>query len=130
MRASISLCSAPGNSSIRRSKVGKQRINVHPKPLPPITNDAEAENFLETADLSKYNLPGFAPIHFEIAPKAASLNLLPACRSPESSEGQDQSQQPLYPLRPNAVQNGCGAAEIRRYGRAQPQTHQRGISLP
>ena len=47
-------------------------MNAHPKPLPPLTSDAEAENFVETADLSEYDLSGFTPMRFEIEPKAAS----------------------------------------------------------
>ena len=39
----------------------------------------EAEDFVETADLSEYDLSGFTPMRFEIEPKAASLNMrLPA----------------------------------------------------
>lgn len=54
-------------------------MNAHPKPLPPLTSDAEAEAFVETADLSEYDLSGFTPMRFEIEPKAASLNMrLPA----------------------------------------------------
>ena len=46
-------------------------MNAHPKPLPPLTSDAEAEDFVETADLSEYDLSGFRPMRFEIEPKAA-----------------------------------------------------------
>jgi len=54
-------------------------MNAHPKPLPPLTSDTEAEDFVETADLSEYDLSGFRPMRFEIEPKAASLNMrLPA----------------------------------------------------
>lgn len=49
------------------------------KPLPSLRSDAEAERFVETADLSEYDLSSFKPMRFEIAPKAASLNMrLPA----------------------------------------------------
>lgn len=47
-------------------------MNPHPKPLPPLSSDAEAEDFVETADLSDYDLSGFAPMRFEVVPKAAS----------------------------------------------------------
>lgn len=54
-------------------------MNAYPKPLPLLTSDAEAEDFVETADLSEYDLSGFTPMRFEIEPKAASLNMrLPA----------------------------------------------------
>mgnify|MGYP000852585879 FL=1 len=44
-------------------------INTHPKPLPPLTSDAEAEDFVKTADLSEYDLSGFTPMRFKIEPK-------------------------------------------------------------
>jgi len=43
------------------------------KPMPSITCDADAEQFIESADLSEYDLSGFAPISFELEPKAAAL---------------------------------------------------------
>ena len=49
------------------------------KPMPSLRSDAEAERFVETADLTEYDLTGFKPMRFEIEPKAASLNMrLPA----------------------------------------------------
>ena len=49
------------------------------KPMLSLRSDAEAERFVETADLSEYDLSGFKPMRFEIEPKAASLNMrLPA----------------------------------------------------
>lgn len=54
-------------------------MKAHPKPLPPLRSDEEAEQFVDTADLSEYDLSGFKPMRFEIEPKAASLNMrLPA----------------------------------------------------
>jgi predicted DNA binding CopG/RHH family protein len=50
-------------------------MKAHPKPLPPLRSDAEAETFVDTADLSQYDLSGFRPMRFEIEPKAASLNM-------------------------------------------------------
>jgi predicted DNA binding CopG/RHH family protein len=50
-------------------------MKAHPKPLPPLRSDAEAEQFVDTADLSEYDLSGFQPMRFEIEPKAASLNM-------------------------------------------------------
>ena len=41
--------------------------------MPSLRSDAEAEEFVETADLTEYDLSGFKPIHFEIDPKAAPL---------------------------------------------------------
>ena len=49
------------------------------KPMPSFGSDEEAERFVETADLSEYDLSGFKPMHFEIEPKSAALNMrLPA----------------------------------------------------
>ncbi|MDO8350505.1 MAG: BrnA antitoxin family protein [Gallionella sp.] len=45
------------------------------KPMPSLANDAAAEHFIETADLSKYNLSDFKPMHFEFEPKTAALNM-------------------------------------------------------
>lgn len=45
------------------------------KLMPSLRSDAEAEEFVETADLSKYDLSGFKPVRFEIEPKAASLHM-------------------------------------------------------
>ncbi|MGB6007598.1 CopG family antitoxin [Castellaniella sp.] len=42
-------------------------------------SDQEAEDFVANADLSEYDLSGFKPMHFELEPKSASLNMrLPA----------------------------------------------------
>ncbi|MBU4524931.1 MAG: BrnA antitoxin family protein [Desulfomicrobium sp.] len=45
------------------------------KQMPSLHNDAEAEEFVEQADLSQYDLSGFKPMRFEIEPKAAALNM-------------------------------------------------------
>ena len=42
------------------------------KPLPSLRSDAEAERFVETVDLSEYDLSGFKPMRFAIAPPAAA----------------------------------------------------------
>lgn len=47
--------------------------------LPSLPTDASAEVFVETADLSKFDLSGFKPMRFEVEPKSAALNMrLPA----------------------------------------------------
>jgi predicted DNA binding CopG/RHH family protein len=38
-------------------------------------SDADAEGFVETADLSTYDLSGFKPMHFEFEAKTAALNM-------------------------------------------------------
>lgn len=40
------------------------------KPIPSLRSDAEAEAFVDMADLSEYDLSKFAPMRFEIAPIA------------------------------------------------------------
>jgi predicted DNA binding CopG/RHH family protein len=45
------------------------------KPLPKLTTDAEAERFVDTADLSEYDLSAFRPHSFEFAPKAKQVNM-------------------------------------------------------
>jgi predicted DNA binding CopG/RHH family protein len=45
------------------------------QPMPSLTSDADAEDFVERADLSTYDLSGFTPMRFELEPKAAALNM-------------------------------------------------------
>lgn len=45
------------------------------KPMPSLHSDAAAERFVATADLSQYDLSSFKPMHFEIEPKSAALNM-------------------------------------------------------
>lgn len=45
------------------------------KKLPVLTTDAEAELFVDTADLSEYDLSEMVPVRFELKPKDASVNL-------------------------------------------------------
>jgi predicted DNA binding CopG/RHH family protein len=50
-----------------------------PKKIPKFKTDEAMANFLETADLSEYDLSGFKPVSFEFAKKTAQLNMrLPA----------------------------------------------------
>ena len=44
-------------------------------PMPSLKSDADAEQFVTTADLSQFDLSGFKPIRFEFEPKAAALNM-------------------------------------------------------
>ena len=45
------------------------------KKLPSLKNDAEAEQFVASADLSEFDLSGFKPMRFEFEPKTAALNM-------------------------------------------------------
>lgn len=63
------------------------------KAMPSLKSDAEAEQFVETADLSEYDLSGFKSAKFEFGPKAAALNmrlpkaLLDAIKARAKAEG-------------------------------------------
>jgi predicted DNA binding CopG/RHH family protein len=50
------------------------------KKLPILTSDEEAEAFLDSADLSEYDLSELKPVKFEYLKKTAKLNM----RLPES----------------------------------------------
>lgn len=45
------------------------------KKIPIFKTDEEAERFLETADLSEYDLSQFKPAHFEWAPKTERITM-------------------------------------------------------
>lgn len=50
------------------------------KKIPTFRSDEEAERFVDTADLSAYDLSGATPVRFEFEKKAARVNM----RLPES----------------------------------------------
>ena len=43
--------------------------------IPTFKSDAEAQYFVDTADLSEYDLSGGTRVQFEFEPKSASLNM-------------------------------------------------------
>ena len=45
------------------------------KTIPVFKSDEEAERFVETADLSEYDLSQFKPVRFEFARKDARVNM-------------------------------------------------------
>lgn len=45
------------------------------KQLPVLLSDDDAERFIETADLSEYDLSGFKPMRFEVARKDGRVNM-------------------------------------------------------
>ncbi|MBU2828112.1 CopG family antitoxin [Acidithiobacillus ferriphilus] len=47
------------------------------KPMPSLRSDADAEHFVDSADLSQYDLSGFQPMSFEFEPKSAALTNAP-----------------------------------------------------
>ena len=46
-----------------------------PRTVPVMTTDEEAEQFVDQADLTQYDLSGFKPASFEFAKKSAQVNL-------------------------------------------------------
>lgn len=63
------------------------------KKFPDFKSDAEAEAFVDTADLSKYDFSQFKPVQFEFQAKTERVNmrlpadLLKAVRSKAEAEG-------------------------------------------
>ena len=45
------------------------------KKLPELKTDAEAEAFVDEADLSQYDLSGMQPVNFEFQPTAKSITM-------------------------------------------------------
>ena len=45
------------------------------KKIPEFFTDEEAEHFVDTADLTEYDLSGFKPMHFELRKKDARINM-------------------------------------------------------
>ena len=49
-------------------------VNEKRDPLPSLASDEAAEAFVAEADLTKYDLSGFKPMHFEIEPRSAAFD--------------------------------------------------------
>lgn len=45
------------------------------KTIPHFSSDEELEKFVDTADLSEYELSGFKPVRFELRKKDARINM-------------------------------------------------------
>ena len=45
------------------------------KKIPSFETDEEAERFVDTADLTEYDLSGARPVRFELQRKAAQINM-------------------------------------------------------
>ena len=94
-------------------------MKANPKPLPPLRSDAEAESFVDTADLTQYDLSGFKPMRFEIEPKAAALNMwLPASLLDAVKAKARRQWHPLHSLCADAAgtdvarPGDCGAGSV------------------
>ena len=63
------------------------------KPLPTLTNDAGAENFVAESDLTRFDLSALRPHSFKFAPKSKQVNmrfpeaLLDAAKAKASAHG-------------------------------------------
>ena len=63
------------------------------KPLPALTSDAAAEDFVAESDLTRFDLTAFRPHSFEFAPKSKQVNmrfpeaLLDAVKAKASAQG-------------------------------------------
>src|SRR3954471_16454321 len=64
--------SRPATCIGRRSELMKE---PELKPFPRFRSDAEAKEFVESADLSGYDFSGFRPARFEFERKSAQLNM-------------------------------------------------------
>src|SRR5580700_2526414 len=70
-----------------------QKSNTMKKKLLRFRSDREAENFVEKADLTEYDLTGIRPLRFEFQPKSERINmrlppqLLEAVRASASKAG-------------------------------------------
>ena len=68
-------------------------MKTKPKAMPTLRSDKQAEQFVQSADLSQYDLSGFKPMQFELEPKSAALHmripqkLLDALKQKASQQG-------------------------------------------
>jgi predicted DNA binding CopG/RHH family protein len=95
------------------------------KKIPSFKSDAEAEHFVDTADLSEYDLAGFKPFTFEFTRKSAQLNmripvdLLAAVKAHARKRGM-----PYTRLIRETLEQSLAKATARQ--KAKPRTRRRG----
>src|SRR5579875_147597 len=58
-----------------RATCTKRRLSTMKKKLPRFKSDKEAEEFVDKADLTEYDLSGMRPIRFEFQPKSERVNM-------------------------------------------------------
>ena len=76
------------------------------KKLPTLKSDEEAEAFVETADLSTYDLSGSTPVRFEFAKKDKSVTLrMPASLLGAIKERADQENMPYQRYMRRVLEN-------------------------
>ena len=65
----------PTSGLLAHATCTERRFNTMKKKLPNLTTDKEAEDFIGTADLTKYDLSGLTPVRFEFQPKERSITM-------------------------------------------------------
>ena len=87
------------------------------KTIPHFSSDEELETFVDTADLSEYDLSGFKPVRFELRKKDARINMrvpkpqLDAIKQAAANEGI-----PYQRFIRNAIDQALNEAGRRRAG--------------
>ena len=75
------------------------------KKIPVFETDEQADRFVETADLTEYDLSQFKPVRFEFARKDARVKHAPAGAAARSGQGARQSSRhPLPALHPRGLE--------------------------
>jgi predicted DNA binding CopG/RHH family protein len=76
--------------------------------LPKFKTDAEAEAFVDEADLSQYDLSGMKPVSFEFQPKAKSITMrLPETLFDATKEEVERSGYPINDLSVRPLKTPC-----------------------
>ena len=92
---------------------------VRGKPMPHFNSDEEMERFVETADLSEYDLSGFVPANFELRRKDARVNMrVPATQLAAIKEAAAKQGIPYQRFIRNAIDQALAHNTDRRHKRA------------
>lgn len=79
------------------------------KPLPHLMSDEEAEHFLDTADLSEYDLSAMKRVRFEFKNKDARINMrLPASLLAEVKAAAAKAEMPYQRFIRQALEGALG----------------------
>ena len=87
-------------------------MKANPKLPAALRSDAEAESFVDTADLTQYDLSGFKPMRFEIEPKAAALNMRLPASLLDAVKAKAKASGIPYTRYADAAGNGCGPPPV------------------
>ena len=89
------------------------------KPMPHFNSDEEMERFVETADLSEYDLSGFVPANFELRRKDARVNMrVPATQLAAVKEAAAKQGIPYQRFIRNAIDQALAHNSDRKHKRA------------